>query len=100
MKTMSTRIPGIRLYWYNATRPALIKESMQYVSISYTTKIYLHLKFFKITLILDPSLVLYPQTIVCTANVHVSPPVGMSVQVTLVWLEVVGQLPQVDDLML
>lgn len=46
VKTMSSRIPGIK-YWYNATRPALIKESMQVVSISYTTKIILTLVIFQ-----------------------------------------------------
>ena len=54
----------------------------------------------KITLILDPSLIVYPQTIICTASVHVPPLVGMSTQVTLVWLVVVGQLPQFDARML
>ena len=48
-------------------------------------------------------LVILPQlsATVCTANVHALP-VGTntSVQVTLVWLVVVGQLPQFDDRML
>ena len=41
-------------------------------------------------------IVLQMSTTVCTATVHV-PSVGRSVQVTLVWLVVVGQLPQFDD---
>ena len=41
-----------------------------------------------------------PQTTVCTANVHVVPLVGTSVQVTVVSVVVVGQLPQFDDRML
>ena len=42
------------------------------------------------------SLLILPQTIVCTANVHMLPSVGTSVQVTVVWVVVVGQLPQFD----
>ena len=47
-------------------------------------------------------LVTFPQVTVCTAKVHVHVLVlvGMSVQVTLVWLVVVGQLPQFDARML
>ena len=41
-----------------------------------------------------------PQTTVCTANVHIVPLVGTSVQVTVVLVVVVGQLPQFDDRML
>ena len=44
--------------------------------------------------------VMFPQTTVCTANVHMPPSVGTSVQVTVVWVVVVGQLPQFDDRML
>ena len=44
--------------------------------------------------------VIFPQTTVCTANVHSVPLNDMSVQVTLVWLVVVGQLPQFDARML
>ena len=40
--------------------------------------------------------VVFPQTTVSTANVHMLPSVGMSVQVTLVYLVAVGQLPQFD----
>ena len=41
-----------------------------------------------------------PQATVCIANVHTLFSVGTSVQVTLVWLVVVGQLPQFDARML
>ena len=41
-----------------------------------------------------------PQITVCTANIHVVPLVGTSVQVTVVLVVVVGQLPQFDDRML
>ena len=41
-----------------------------------------------------------PQSTVCIANVHMLFSAGMSVQVTLVWLVVVGQLPQFDARML
>ena len=44
--------------------------------------------------------VIFPQTTVCTANVHTLPLVGTSVQVVVVWLVVVGQLPQFDARML
>ena len=44
--------------------------------------------------------VIFPQTTVCMANVHMLPLVGTSVQVTVVWLVVVGQLPQFDVRML
>ena len=44
--------------------------------------------------------VIFPQTSVCMANVHTLPLVGTSVQVTVVWLVVVGQLPQFDARML
>ena len=40
------------------------------------------------------------QTTVCTANVHIVPLVGTFVQVTVVLVVVVGQLPQFDDRML
>ena len=40
------------------------------------------------------------QATVCRANVHLLSSVVMSVQVTLVWLVVVGQLPQFDARML
>ena len=45
------------------------------------------------------SLVMLPQITVCTANVHIVPfiLVGTSVQVTVVLVVVVGQLPQFDD---
>ena len=44
--------------------------------------------------------VVFPR-IVCAANVHIMLSlVGTSVQVTLVWLVVVGQLPQFDARML
>ena len=42
----------------------------------------------------------FPQSTVCTANKHTLLLVGMSVQVTVVWLVVVGQLPQFDARML
>ena len=44
----------------------------------------------------------FPHTVctVCTANVHTLPLVGISVQMALVWLVVVGQLPQFDVSML
>jgi hypothetical protein len=38
-----------------------------------------------------------PQATVCMANMHTLLSAGTSVQVTLVWLVVVGQLPQFDD---
>ena len=41
-----------------------------------------------------------PQATVCIANVHTLFSVGTSVQVTLVWLVVLGQLPQFDARML
>ena len=44
-------------------------------------------------------LITFPQTTVRTANVHMSPSVGTSVQVTVVWVVVMGQLPQFDDRM-
>ena len=44
--------------------------------------------------------VIFPQTTVCTANVHTVVFIGMSVQVTVVRLVVVGQLPQFDARML
>ena len=55
----------------------------------------------KFTLIGSPPLpVIFPQTTVCTANMHTLPLVGISVQVAMVWLVVVGQLPQFDARML
>ena len=47
-----------------------------------------------IGLVLSP--VIFPQATVCTANKQVVPLDGTSVQVTVVWLVVVGQLPQFD----
>ena len=44
--------------------------------------------------------VIFPQTTVCRAKVHVLPFVCISVQVTVVWLVIVGQLPQFDARML
>ena len=44
--------------------------------------------------------VIFPQATVCTANVHRLPLVSAFVQVALVWLVVVGQLPQFDARML
>ena len=44
--------------------------------------------------------VIFPQTTVCIANVHTLVLVCTSVQVTVVWLVVVGQLPQFDARML
>ena len=41
--------------------------------------------------------VMFPQTMI---NTHVLPLVGMSTQVTVVWLVVAGQLPQFDARML
>ena len=40
--------------------------------------------------------VILPQTTVCTAKLHSLSVAGTSVQVTLVWLVVVGQQPQFD----
>ena len=40
--------------------------------------------------------VTFSQATVCTANKQVLPLIGTSVQVTVVWLVVVGQLPQFD----
>ena len=51
-------------------------------------------------MIWDSSPVLYLQTTVSTVNVHVPPLVGTSLQVTVVWLVIVGQLPQFDARML
>ena len=45
-------------------------------------------------------LVIFPQITVSTANVHRLLSLGRSVQVTSVWLVVVGQLPQFDAMML
>ena len=43
----------------------------------------------------------FPQVTVCTANMHiVLPLLSTSVQVTVVWLVVVGQMPQLDARML
>ena len=42
---------------------------------------------------------IFPQATVCVANMHALS-IGTSVQVTLVWLVVVGQLPQFDARML
>ena len=44
--------------------------------------------------------VIFPHFTVCMANLHSWLSVGTSVQVTLVWLVVVGQLPQFDARML
>ena len=44
--------------------------------------------------------VIFPQIMVCKANLHSWLSVGTSVQVTLVLLVVVGQLPQFDARML
>ena len=44
--------------------------------------------------------VIFPQITVCKAKLHSLLSVGTSVQVTLVWLVVVGQLPQFDARML
>ena len=44
--------------------------------------------------------VMFPQTTVCTAKLHTLSLVCTSVQVTVVWLVVVGQLPQFDARML
>jgi hypothetical protein len=41
-----------------------------------------------------------PQRTVCTANMHMLPLVDTLVQRTVVWLVVVGQLPQFDARML
>ena len=46
-----------------------------------------------------PAIIL-PHETICTANLHVLPSVGTSVQVTVVVVVVVGQLPQLDDRML
>ena len=43
---------------------------------------------------------IFPQTTVSTANVHRLPSLGRSVQVIVVWLVVVEQLPQFDARML
>ena len=40
------------------------------------------------------------QILVCAANIHKLQSFGTSVQVTVVWLVVVGQLPQFDALLL
>jgi hypothetical protein len=44
--------------------------------------------------------IIFPQTAVCRANMHKLPLSCTLVQVTLVWLVVVGQLPQFDARML
>ena len=44
--------------------------------------------------------VIFPQIAVCMAKLHILSSVGTLVQVTLVWLVVVGQLPQFDARML
>ena len=43
---------------------------------------------------------IFPQTTVSTANVHRLPSLGRSVQVIVVWLVVLRQLPQFDARML
>ena len=43
--------------------------------------------------------VIFPQITDRTANVHTLPSVGTSVQVTVLCVVVVGQLPQFDDRM-
>ena len=50
----------------------------------------------RIGLLIFPAV--FPQQTVCTANMHMLPLVGTSVQRTVVtvWLVVVGQLPQFD----
>ena len=44
--------------------------------------------------------IILSQSTVCTAKLHIVSSLGTSVQVTLVWLVVVGQLPQFDARML
>ena len=44
--------------------------------------------------------VIFPQTTVCRVKLHSLLLAGTLVQVTLVWLVVVGQLPQFDARML
>ena len=44
--------------------------------------------------------VVFPQQAVCIANMHMLPLVGTPVQRIVVWLVVVGQLPQFDARML
>jgi hypothetical protein len=44
--------------------------------------------------------IIFPQTTVCRVNMHKLPLRCTFVQVTLVWLVVVGQLPQFDARML
>ena len=44
--------------------------------------------------------VIFSQTTVCTAKLHTLSHVGTSVQMTVVWLMVVGQLPQFEARML
>ena len=44
--------------------------------------------------------VMFPQTTVCIANIQVITLVGTSIQVALVWLVIMGQLPQFDARML
>ena len=51
-----------------------------------------------IVLLLFP--LMFPQTTVCTASIHTLPSVGTSVQVIVLWLVLVGQLPQFDARML
>ena len=45
-------------------------------------------------------LVIFPQITDCTAKLHMLSSLDKSVQVTLVWLVLVGQLPQFDARML
>ena len=58
-------------------------------------------KAYKVMVITSLTLpVILPQTTVCTANMHSVPLNDVSVQVTVVWLVVMGQLPQFNARML
>ena len=68
------------------------------IAAIYTVIMSVGYRFMLILLLKLP--VIFPQTTVCTVRAQLLPLVGISVQVTLVWLVVVGQLPQFDARML
>ena len=79
--------------------PTLVTKATarELVATTYAVFVHVHVSVFVGSLKLPTR---FSQTTVCTANMHVLPSVGTSVQVTVVWLVVVGQLPQFDARML
>ena len=74
-------------------------EAREMIDILYTMVLVFRVSVFtwNVSLILP---VMFPQTTVCMANMHALLSAGIPVQVILVWLVVVGQLPQFDARML